>query len=169
MISSTQLIPTALDEAAAIVEAEWMRLMQQGAASGDDHYAEPNESPAPQVNPLRVALGVACVRRPGPPSVTGPGSQLIPREAQLDVRATGRSPPELALPAIRESTGGDTREKFPHRKPTVREDLWSLIRTSLPRRTRASDSGTGLLALYFSVGEAPAHIALKAPGPFREG
>ena len=32
MITFTQLGPAALDEAAAIVEAEWMRLQRRGAA-----------------------------------------------------------------------------------------------------------------------------------------
>jgi hypothetical protein len=66
MITFTQLTPAALDEAAANVEAEWMRLRRQGAA---------------------------CVRRPGPPPLTGMGSQLIPKEARLEVWATERSPP----------------------------------------------------------------------------
>jgi hypothetical protein len=36
MITCAQFIPAALDEAAAIVEAEWMRLQQQGAARVGD-------------------------------------------------------------------------------------------------------------------------------------
>jgi hypothetical protein len=107
MISCTQLMPAALDEAAAIVEAEWIRLQQQVAASGDDHYAEPKESPAPQACPPRVALGTACVRRPGPQSVTGMGNQLIPREARLEIWATGRSPPGRGTRGVK-NIGGDT-------------------------------------------------------------
>jgi hypothetical protein len=67
MVNCTAPIPAALDEAAAIVEAEWMRLQQQAAASVDDHCADPKESPAPQLKLPRIALGVRCARRPGPP------------------------------------------------------------------------------------------------------
>jgi hypothetical protein len=49
MITFTQLTPAALDEAAAIVEAEWMRLQRQSAARVEDHFAEPTESPAPHM------------------------------------------------------------------------------------------------------------------------
>ena len=107
MVSCTQLIPAALDEAAAIVEAEWMRLEQQVAASVDDHFAEPKESPAPQVRPPRVVLGVACVRRPGPPSVKGLGCRLAPRQAGLEIWATQRSPPAGSVSG-NENIGGDT-------------------------------------------------------------
>jgi hypothetical protein len=93
MVTCTQAITAALDEATAIVEAEWMRLQQQGAASVDDHDAQPKGAPAPQVRPPGLALGVACVRRPGPPSITSAGCQPICREARLEIWATERSPP----------------------------------------------------------------------------
>jgi hypothetical protein len=81
MITFTQLTPAALDEAAAIVEAEWMRLQRQSAARVEDHFAEPTESPAPHM----------CT--PGPPPVKGMSSQLISKETRLEVWATERAPP----------------------------------------------------------------------------
>ena len=93
MITCTQFIPAALDEAAAIVEAEWMRLQQQGAARVDDRSGETKEAPARQVRPPRVAIDVAFVRRPGPSLERGMSAQLIPSEARLKVWATERAPP----------------------------------------------------------------------------
>jgi|1186.fasta_scaffold38221_3 hypothetical protein len=93
MITCTQFIPAALDEAAAIVEAEWMRLQQQGAARVDDRSGEPKESPARQVRPPRVAIDVAFARRPGPLPVRGLSPQLIPSDARLKVWPTERAPP----------------------------------------------------------------------------
>jgi len=117
MVSCTQLIPAALDEAAAIVEAEWMRLEQQVAASVDDHFAEPKESPAPQVRPPRVVLGVACVRRPGPPSVKGMGCRLIPdkpgwRYGQLSARLR-----------LDQSAATRTLEVIPEQSTPTRQNL----------------------------------------------
>ena len=89
---TTQLTSTALDEAAAIVEAEWIRLQRQSSARVEDRFAEPAESPAPHLRRPRVAVGVGCVRRPGPP-VRGMSSRLIVKEARLEVWATERSPP----------------------------------------------------------------------------
>jgi hypothetical protein len=51
MNALTQLTSAALDEAAAIVEAEWMRLQRHDAARVDDHFAAPSESPAPHKCP----------------------------------------------------------------------------------------------------------------------
>jgi hypothetical protein len=116
MISCAHLIPAALDEAAAIVEAEWMRLQQQVAAGVDDHYAEPQESPVPQVRPPRVALGSACMRRPGPPSLTGMACRLIPRAARIEVWATERSPPGESVSSY-ENVGGDDSQIIRMTKP----------------------------------------------------
>jgi hypothetical protein len=93
MTTFTQLTPAALDEAAAIVEAEWMRLQRQGAVSVEGHFAEPAESPAPHMCRPRIAIGVACVRRPGPPPVREVSTQLTPKEPRLQIWATERSPP----------------------------------------------------------------------------
>lgn len=93
MVTCTQAAAAALGEATAIVEAEWMRLQQQVAASVDDHDAQPKEAPAPQVSPPGLAVGVACVRRPGPPSISEAGCQPICREGRLEIWATERSPP----------------------------------------------------------------------------
>jgi hypothetical protein len=71
MITFTQPAPAALDEAAAIVEAEWMRLQRRGAARADD--------------PL-----------PGPIPVTGMSAGLVPTETRREVWATERSPPPRA-------------------------------------------------------------------------
>lgn len=93
MVTFTQLTPAALEEAAAIVEAEWMRLQRQGAARADDRFAEPAEAPVRHRCPPSVAIGVSCARRPGPLSVTGTGPGLVPSHARREVWATERSPP----------------------------------------------------------------------------
>ena len=51
MISLTQLTPAALDEAAAIVEAEWLRLQRHGARRVDEQFEKPAESAAPSKRP----------------------------------------------------------------------------------------------------------------------
>src|SRR5881227_1488621 len=96
MITFTELAPAALDEAAAIVEAEWMRLQRQGAVRAGDPLAEPVESPAPRRCPPTVAIGVSCARRPGPIRVTGTSPRLVPAETLRQVWATERSPPRRA-------------------------------------------------------------------------
>jgi hypothetical protein len=96
MITFTQLASAALDEAAAIVEAEWMRLQRQDAARADDLFAEPVESSAPRRCPPAVAIGVSCVRRPWPIPVTGTCPGLVPADARRQVWATERSPPRRA-------------------------------------------------------------------------
>jgi hypothetical protein len=93
MITFTKLAAAAVDEAAAIVEAEWMRLQRQSAARVDDHFAEPAQSPASHRCPPIVAIGVACARRPGPTAVTGMKPKLILREPLRKVWASERSPP----------------------------------------------------------------------------
>jgi hypothetical protein len=79
MITFTQLAPAALDEAAAIVEAEWMRLQRRDAARADDPFAEPlaTERSPPRrarhsdARPLEVMhtarmsrIQTICARRP---------------------------------------------------------------------------------------------------------
>lgn len=67
MITFTQLPSAALDEAAAILEAEWMRLQRQSAARAEDHFTDPAESPVPHRFPPTIAIGDACVRKRSPP------------------------------------------------------------------------------------------------------
>jgi hypothetical protein len=96
MITFMQVAPAALDEAAAIVEAEWMRLQRQGEARADDQFAHPAESQVPHRCPPSVEIGVSCVRKPGPIPVTGMPCGLIPTETRRAVWPTERSPPRRA-------------------------------------------------------------------------
>jgi hypothetical protein len=83
-----------LDEAEAIVRAEWLRL-QRNAPRAGAHCAECSEMPAART---RILIGAAA-GTPRPPSPSPPRRQAewAPRRgAQRRVRPTQRSPPDRA-------------------------------------------------------------------------
>ncbi len=57
-----------LDEAAAIVEAEWIRLQQDEALWERELADLPADLPAPRPGPPRVGITTIARRRSGPPS-----------------------------------------------------------------------------------------------------
>ena len=93
MATDTQWATSLLDEAAAIVEAEWMRL-QQDEALWECELAElPADLPAPRPGPPRVGVTITVRRWP---------SQPLPHDRRrwparpwpaTPVWATQRSPP----------------------------------------------------------------------------
>lgn len=93
MLTQTELTPAVVNEAAAILEAEWMRLMRHGAASVDGHLAEPAESVARHVCPPAPAVGVAWARRPVRAVGRGVSLRLASKQARRRVWPTQRSPP----------------------------------------------------------------------------
>ncbi|WP_131590569.1 hypothetical protein [Mycolicibacterium setense] len=91
MTAATQLCPAVLDEAAAIVQAEWMRLghgqEHAGAAAGTLA-----ELPAPAYSRPSVCV-LTAISRPGrtPPNWAGGGPEW--RRPAQQVWPTQRSPP----------------------------------------------------------------------------
>ncbi|BBX34632.1 hypothetical protein MMAGJ_39140 [Mycolicibacterium mageritense] len=79
-----------LDEATAIVEAEWIRLQQDWDRELADLLAE---TPAPRPRPPRVGTGVIARRHPGPPRAVSGRGYRPRRRPSVPVRATQRSPP----------------------------------------------------------------------------
>jgi hypothetical protein len=94
MTTDVQPIPAAvLDEAEAIVEAEWMRLTQNWDQWERELAGLPAEPPAPQSRPPRGCT-TAVGRRPTAPSPRRRSAMTPPRgSAAPPVRATQRSPP----------------------------------------------------------------------------
>ena len=92
MAADTQMATALLDEAAAIVEAEWMRLEQDEDLWGDvtDLFAE---MPAPRSRPPRVGVVTTRLRRSGQP-LPDTSRRWPPRGwPARQVWATQRSPP----------------------------------------------------------------------------
>ena len=67
MATNTVWATSPLDEAAAIVEAEWMRLRQDETLWQRELVDLPAEMPAPRPGPPRVRATTTGTRRPGPP------------------------------------------------------------------------------------------------------
>jgi len=93
MATDTQTATAALDEAAAIVEAEWMRLVEHDAdlwRGIADLFAEIT---APRPAPPRAALTTTARRRPGRVLRDVPRRWPRPGRLPMHVWATQRSPP----------------------------------------------------------------------------
>jgi hypothetical protein len=91
--TNTQWATSVLDEATAIVEAEWMRL-QQAHAPGEREVADLlAEMPAPRPGPARVGVTTAQPRWPGQQMPDHRGWCPTRRSVPMPVWATQRSPP----------------------------------------------------------------------------
>jgi hypothetical protein len=90
MATETQTITTLLDEAAAIVEAEWMRLEQDLWREVAELFAE---MPAPRSHPPRACVATTQPRRSGPPRPDTVRGWPPRRRPAMPVWATQRSPP----------------------------------------------------------------------------
>jgi hypothetical protein len=92
MATDTQTTTVLLDEAAAIVEAEWMRLEQD-----EDLWREVGdvfaEMPAPRSHPPRASVATSQLRRSGPPRPDTLRRWPRRRRPAMRVWATQRSPP----------------------------------------------------------------------------
>ena len=92
MATNTQWATCVLDEAAAIVEAEWMRLQQDEALWEREVAGLVSEMPAPRPSPPRV--GVTSQRRwSGQPVPDDRRKWPTRRWPPTPVWATQRSPP----------------------------------------------------------------------------
>ena len=67
MATTTALASSLLDEATAIVEAEWIRLQQHEALWERELADLPADLPAPRPGPPRVGVTTIARRWPGPP------------------------------------------------------------------------------------------------------
>jgi hypothetical protein len=92
MITGMQLIGNVLEEAEAIVEAEWIRLQQPDTAHVDRTYHLAAELPVPQRYSRGLTLSTATLRRPGAPA-SDLGAQPRTRQQLRRPWATERSPP----------------------------------------------------------------------------
>ncbi|MDT5323697.1 MAG: hypothetical protein QOF25_849 [Mycobacterium sp.] len=92
-MTTDTLAEAVLDEAEAIVCAEWMRL-QHDTASREDALTGPHaEMPAARRRPQRVATLTATLRRPAITHPARRGGWPARRWPGLPVWATQRSPP----------------------------------------------------------------------------
>lgn len=82
-----------LEEAAAIVEAEEIRLRQDEAPWECEPATPPVEGTAPRARPPRVGALTCTRRRRGPPIPDGPRRLITRPRLPVPVWATQRSPP----------------------------------------------------------------------------
>jgi hypothetical protein len=91
--TSTQWATSLLDEAAAIVEAEWMRLQQDEALWERELADLLSEMPAPRPGPARDGVTTTARRWSGQPMPGDRGRWPTRRWPPMPVWATQRSPP----------------------------------------------------------------------------
>lgn len=94
MATETQWATSLLDEAAAIVEAEWMRLQQDHARWEHELADLVAELPAPRRSPRRVGVTTAWPQRPRQPVPEERRRQPTRPGPPLPVWACQRSPPQ---------------------------------------------------------------------------
>ena len=99
MATDTARATSLLDEAAAIVEAEWIRLqqdvtLQQDVAPWERELADlPADLPAPRPAPPRVGITTTARRWPGPPRPEDRRRWPARPWPATPIWATQRSPP----------------------------------------------------------------------------
>ena len=93
MATSTAWASSLLDEAAAIVEAEWIRLQQDEALWERELADLPADHPAPRPGPPAVGVTTTRPRRPGQPRRTDRRRPPVRPRPATPVWATQRSPP----------------------------------------------------------------------------
>jgi hypothetical protein len=93
MSTDTQPVAALLEEAEAIVEAEWMRLTLDDDIDECALIAPFAETPAPRPRPPRVDTTTTVLDRPGAPPPRHAPRWPARRRPGPPVRATQRSPP----------------------------------------------------------------------------
>ncbi|MDT5066052.1 MAG: hypothetical protein QOJ95_5298 [Mycobacterium sp.] len=93
MATTTAWASSLLDEAAAIVEAEWIRLQQDESLWERELADLPVDLPAPRPGSPRVVVTTTTQRRPRPPTPEDPRRWPTRPWPATPVRATQRSPP----------------------------------------------------------------------------
>jgi len=91
--TNTAWATSLLDEAAAIVEAEWMRLQQDEALWECELADLPADLPAPLPGPPRVGATTTARRRSGQPMPDDRGRWPTRPWPPMPVWATQRAPP----------------------------------------------------------------------------
>lgn len=109
MATNTLWVTSLLEEAAAIVEAEWIRLQQDEAL----RERELADLPAPRSGPPRVRVTTTARRWPGPPRPEDRRGWPTRRWPPTPIRATQRSPPRG--PGVLLERHYRTREVMPRR------------------------------------------------------
>ena len=105
MATDTQWATSLLDEAAAIVEAEWIRLQQDEALWERELADLAADLPAPRPGPPRVGVTITVRRRCGPPTPhEHPRWPARPWPA-TPVWATQRSPPRASGDLLKGTVG----------------------------------------------------------------
>jgi hypothetical protein len=98
MATSTQWATSPLDEAAAIVEAEWIRLEREKAQWEREFADLLSELPVPRPSPTHLVVATARRRRGRPPIREDRCRCRARRPPTNLIRATQRSPPPLREP-----------------------------------------------------------------------
>jgi hypothetical protein len=93
MAATTAGASSLLDEAAAIVEAEWICRQQDEALPERELADLPADLPAPRPGPPRVVVTATARRWPRPPTPADRRRWLTRRWPATPVWATQRSPP----------------------------------------------------------------------------
>lgn len=93
MATNTQWATSLLDEAAAIVEAEWIRLRQDEALWERELADLAADLPAPRPGPPRVGVTTTALRRSGQPIPEARRRWPMRRWPPTPIWATQRSPP----------------------------------------------------------------------------
>ena len=105
MATNTAWVTSLLDEAAAIVEAEWIRLQQDEALWEREIADLSAEMPAPRPGPPRVSATTTQRRRSGPPRPEDRRRWPTRQWPATPVWATQRSPPSAWMSCLKGTVG----------------------------------------------------------------
>jgi hypothetical protein len=111
MATNTQWAASLLDEAAAIVEAEWMRLQQDEALWEREIADLLAEMPAPRPSPPCVGATTTARRRSGQPMPDDRRRRPTRRWPPMPVWATQRSPPSQPGVQLKGTVGRGLSDK----------------------------------------------------------
>jgi hypothetical protein len=109
MATNTAWAISLLDEAAAIVEAEWIRLQQDEALWERDIADLSAEMPAPRPGPPRVSVTTTVRRRSDPPMPDDWRRWPTREWPATPVWATQRSPPSARASVVLKGAVGQRR------------------------------------------------------------
>ena len=123
MATTTAWAISLLDEAAAIVEAEWIRLQQDEALWERELADLAAEMPAPRPAPPGVRVTATARRWPGPPTLEGRRGWPTRRWPPTPIWATQRSPPRGPGCPCSNGTAAQ-KEVMPRPRISHRQRLW---------------------------------------------
>jgi hypothetical protein len=109
MATNTAWAISLLDEAAAIVEADWIRLQQDKALWEREVADLLSEMPAPRPGPPHAGVTTTVRRWPGPPVPADRRRWPTRRWRPMPVWATQRSPPSARASVVLKGAVGQGR------------------------------------------------------------